>query len=312
LSQTGDGVNDAVALNEADVGIAMGDCGSDVAVDASDIVLTDDNFASILAAIEEGRRMFANIQKFILHLLAQNVAQCLVLLIGLVFKDAASFAVFPISPVEIMWIIMITSSIPDMGLGFERASPGIMDQKPNRSRLGVFSKEVIIDTFVYGCWIAALCLSSFVFVLYGIGNGDLGHQCNETYSEACDLPFRARATAFTCLTWFSLFLAWQLVDLRQSFFMLQRGEMTRFWQVLWGNKFLFVSVVAGFVLIFPVLYIPGLNKVVFKHRGIGKEWGVVFVATFLFFAGIEAWKWGKRVYFRRITSREKKKAPLDV
>lgn len=104
--------------------------GSDVAKDASDIVLTDDNFASILNAIEEGRRMFDNIQKFILHLLAQNIAQACTLLIGLVFKDETSLSVFPLSPVEVMWIIMVTSSLPDMGLGFEIASPDILSRPP--------------------------------------------------------------------------------------------------------------------------------------------------------------------------------------
>lgn len=104
--------------------------GSDVAKDASDIVLTDDNFASILNAIEEGRRMFDNIQKFILHLLTQNVAQACILLIGLIFKDESKLSVFPITPVEVMWIIMVTSGLPDMGLGFEIAAPDIMRRPP--------------------------------------------------------------------------------------------------------------------------------------------------------------------------------------
>jgi P-type Na+/K+ transporter len=108
--------------------------GSDVAKDASDIVLSDDNFASILNAIEEGRRMFDNIQKFILHLLAQNIAQALILLVGLVFKDQSSVSIFPISPVEIMWIIMITSSLPDMGLGFEEKEPDVMERPPHDVR----------------------------------------------------------------------------------------------------------------------------------------------------------------------------------
>jgi Na+-exporting ATPase len=128
-AMTGDGVNDSPSLKRSDVGIGMG-TGSDVAKDASDIVLTDDNFASILNAIEEGRRMFDNIQKFILHLLAQNIAQACILLIGLVFKDSTSLSVFPLSPVEVMWIIMVTSSVPDMGLGFEVAAPDILSRPP--------------------------------------------------------------------------------------------------------------------------------------------------------------------------------------
>ncbi len=138
-AMTGDGVNDSPSLKRSDVGIGMG-TGSDVAKDASDIVLTDDNFASILNAIEEGRRMFDNIQKFILHLLAQNIAQACVLLIGLAFKDESGFSVFPVSPVEVMWIIMITSSLPDMGLGFEIASPDILSRPPQSVSLYPFNK----------------------------------------------------------------------------------------------------------------------------------------------------------------------------
>jgi len=280
----------------------MGQSGSDVAKDASDIVLTDDNFASIVAAIEEGRRIFDNIQKFVLHVLAENIAQACTLLVGLAFKDGSGLSVFPLAPVEIVWIIMITSGMPDMGLGFERAVPDIMRRPPQSLKTGIFTLEFMVDMIVYGVWVAALCLASFVLRVYAWGNGDLGRNCNENYSDSCETVFKARATTFACLTWFALFLAWELVDMRRSFFRMQPGSKLYFTQWMhdvWRNKFLFWAIIIGFVTLFPTLYIPVINTVVFKHVGISWEWGIVFISAALFFAGVEAWKWGKRVYFRR-------------
>ncbi|SCV73434.1 BQ2448_7360 [Microbotryum intermedium] len=299
-AMTGDGVNDSPSLKRADVGIGMG-TGSDVAKDASDLVLADDNFASILNAIEEGRRMSDNIQKFVLHLLAGNVMQAIVLLVGLAFKDGQNLSVFPLTPIEILYVICATASFPAMGLGAEKASPDIMRRKPHSLKTGIFTPEVLIDMVVYGIFGGATCLGAFIVIVWGFGDGNLGIDSNNSIGDGSELVFKARSATFATMTWNCLFLAWFVKDLRRSLFKLRDNSerpYTQWMHDILENQFLFWSVALGFLTVFPIIYIPGLNRVVFGHTNISWEISVSFIALLAFIILVELYKYGKRVYFR--------------
>ena len=145
---------------------------------------------------------------------------------------------------------MVTSSFPDMGLGMVAAAPDTMRRPPHSLKTGVFTKEVIMDMLAYGFWMAALCLCSFSLVVFGFGDGNLGHDCNTRYSDDCELVYRARSTTFVTLTWFALILAWEMVHLRRSMFRMQDpdddGKYAHKWtqwaRDVWNDRFLFWSI----------------------------------------------------------------------
>lgn len=238
--------------------------------------------------------------QFLLHLLISNIAQVILLLVGMCFKDTKGRSVFPLSPIEILWANLVTSSFLALGLGLEEAQPDVMERPPHDLRVGVFTKELIIDKFVYGTAMGLICLAVFATVAYattGISPAVLGDGCNSHYNDTCETVFRARATTYATLTFLLLVTAWECKHFTRSLFAMmpeQHGGVFSVFKTVWQNRFLFWAAIAGFVLAFPIVYIPKVNTAMFKHIAISWEWGLVAAAMVVYLVVVESWKAVKR------------------